>query len=263
MRRGGKVLVLLGIVMGVLTAGGTFLVLSTPQPTAQPIATRSVVIAQQNIPNRTEILPAAVGRAEWPEGYVPTGAYDNTSQVTGKLTLQPIYQGQIILPQMIVDKSRTKDQRSNASYLVPDGKVAVAFPNSVLSGVAGAVQAGDYVDILLTLNPGSIQGSSRAGGGTAGTEGQPVSQIMLQDVLILQLGTWSAAGSSNSSNTGSDMMTLVLDRQDALALKSAREQGTMEMVLRPAGDHNIFTTEPVTIQYLNKRFNFNLTPNSK
>jgi pilus assembly protein CpaB len=263
MRRGGKILVLLGVVLGLLSAAGTFLILSTAQPEVHPIPTRSVIIAQQNIPARVEITPEMIGRADWPESFLPPGAFERTDQVIGKMTTDPIYQGQIVLPQTLVDKTLAKEKRSNASYIIPDGKVAVAFPNSALSAIGGAVQPGDYVDILLTLAPGALQGASRASGGIAGTEGQPVTQMMLQDVLILNMGSWGAAPDTRNQQQNSgvnDLITFVLDRQDALALKSAREQGTIEFALRPAGDHKVPVTEPVTIQYLNKRFNFNLTP---
>lgn len=261
MRRGGSVLVMLGIVLGVLTAGGTFLVLSTAQPQAQQIPTRSVVIAQQNIPARTEISAETVGTAEWPEKYLPTGAYERTDEVVGKFTLEPIYQGQIILPPMIIDK-KGKEVRSNASYLIPPGKIAVAFPITTLSGIAGAIQAGDTVDVFLTLKPPE-QATTRSVTGTVslGTEGMAATQLMLEDVPILQVGMWPTGGTQDKAAAPVNVITLVLDRQDALALKAARELGVIELALRPAGDHTkAKPTEPVTLQYLNKRFNFNLQP---
>ena len=260
MRRGGRVLVLLGIVLGILTAGGTFLVLSTAQPQGQQIPTRSVVIAQQNITDRTEIAPEAIGKADWPEAFLPPGAYENTNQVTGKLAVQAIYQGQIILPQMILDKNQIKETRSNASYLVPEGKIAVAFPLSTLSGVAGALQTGDTVDLLLTLSPSVGVKPITATAPSVGGEGQPVSQMMLQDVLILNMGAWPGSAGTTEKNAPApaNIVTFAVDRQDALALKAAREQGQVELVLRRAGDHKIVNTEPVNLQYLNKRFNFNL-----
>ena len=266
MRRGGRVLVLLGIVLGILTAGGTFLVLSTAQPQGQQIPTRSVVIAQQNITDRTEIAPEAIGKADWPEAFLPPGAYENTNQVTGKLAVQAIYQGQIILPQMILDKNQIKETRSNASYLVPEGKIAVAFPLSTLSGVAGALQTGDTVDLLLTLSPSVGVKPITATAPSVGGEGQPVSQMMLQDVLILNMGAWPGSAGTTEKNAPApaNIVTFAVDRQDALALKAAREQGQVELVLRRAGDHKIVNTEPVNLQYLNKRFNFNLIlPNVK
>lgn len=265
MRRGGRILILLGIVLGILTAGGTFITLTnTTSGQNQQVPTRQVVIAQQNIGERSEIPPEAVGKADWPEAFIPAGAFSTTDQVSGKLAVQPIYQGQIILPQMLIDKSTVKETRSNASFVVPDGKVAVAFPLNTLSGVAGALQNGDTVDILLTLTPstGTKPITTTNPAQSPGGEGQPVSQLMLQDVLILNIGNWPTAAATqdnrNNNPAPNTIVTFALDRQDSLALKSAREQGEVELVLRRAGDHGKVTTEPVNLQYLNKRFNFNL-----
>ncbi len=268
MRRGGRILILLGIVLGIITAAGTFYSLNNVQTTTQQIPTRSIVIAQQNIGDRTEIPPEAVGKADWPEAFIPAGAYTSPEQLIGKLALQPIYQGQIILPQMVVDKNQVKETRSNASFVVPDGKVAVAFPLSSLSGVAGAIQNGDTVDILLTLTPaaGTKPITATTAAQSPGGEGQAVSQLMLQDVLILNIGSWPSGApttdqrqQNQAAAANASIVTFALNRQDALALKSAREQGEIELVLRRAGDHAPVSTEPVNLQYLNKRFNFNLT----
>jgi Flp pilus assembly protein CpaB len=137
--------------------------------------------------------------------------------------------------------------------------VAFSFPT-----IANAVQPGDTVDLMLTLNPVGIQGPAGTRPAatttitTTGTEGQPVTQLMLQDVLILQIGSWGAAASGNQQQAPGGEITFAVDRQDALALKSATEQGSIQLLLRRAGDHKPVTTEPVTLQYLNKRFNFNL-----
>ena len=263
MRRGGRVLILLGIVLGLITAGGTFLALVSTQPQTQQIPTKPVVIALQNIPNRTEINPQALGIQQWPEP-VPAGSSEKIEDVAGKLATVPIYQGQIILTPMYIDKAKVKESRSNASFVIPEGKVAVAFSVSPVTGVANALQPGDTVDMLLTLSPSSLPTQTvTTRTATTGTEGQPVTQLMLQDVLILQVGNWGApapSGQQQSSAPAGDILTLVLDRQDALTLKSATEQGSIQLALRAAGDHKLVTTEPVTLQYLNKRFNFNLLP---
>lgn len=268
MRRGGAILILLGIILGLVTAVGTFITLTAAQPQAQ-VQTRPIVIALQNIPDRTEIRPEALGLQPWPESSIPTGAFERVDDVVGRLALEPIYQGQILLSPMIIDKSKAKETRSNASFLIPEGKVAVAFSISPVEGVAGALQAGDTFDILLTLNPSALSTTvtrtttTAATAPTTGTEGQAVTQLMLQDVLILQVGNWVAATDQSGQQGGgapAGMLTVVLDRQDALALKSAIEQGSFQLALRPVGDHNPITTEPVTLQYLNRRFNFNLTP---
>jgi pilus assembly protein CpaB len=255
MRRGGRVLVLLGILLGVVTAGGVYFVLLNAQPATPQIQTVSVVIAQQNIADMAEIPPESLGKADWPEPYVPPGAFKSTADVAGKVAMMPIYQGQIILPQMLLDKTKVKETRSNASFVIPEGKIAVAYNLTPLSTVAGAIQTGDMVDLIMTLSPGS-----KVMTGTTAiviNEGA-VTQFMLQDVMILNLGNWPGPAGADKSQAppAASMLTFALTPQDALALKAAREQGSIDLVLRRAGDHQQFRTEPVTLAYLIKRFNF-------
>ncbi len=258
MRGGGRILVLLGLVLGIITAGGTFVVMNGVVGTTEKQPTKMVVVALQNIPSRSEIPAEAVVLREWPEASLPqTGTIENVDKVIGKLALVPIYPGQLILDPMTIDKKDAEKNRSDASFLVPEGKIAIAFPISDLSGVAGALQSGDVVDILLTLNPGNLPPARVAT--NTGAEGLPATQLMLQNVSILQIGAWSV---KDKNQPPSAIVTFILSRQDALALKSGREQGIIELALRPASKDKDteFKTEAVTLQYLNRRFNFNLAP---
>ena len=54
-------------------------------------------------------------------------------------------------------------------------------------------------------------------------------------------------------------MTVLVDQQDALVLKFARESGaSIDFALRGKLDHDIISTEPVTLDYMIRRFN--ITP---
>lgn len=269
MRRGGKILVVLGLLLGLITAAVTFMMLANiPEPTT-PIATRSVVVALQNIGGRSEIITGMVGTAQYPAEAVPSGVYESTLDVVGKVALLPIYPGQLVMPQMVAAKPPQviTPTGSIASFVIPEGKVAMAFQVSDITGVAGAVQPGDTVDILLTLQSSQLPASptptpARPGtqAATTGMEGLPATQLLLQDVLVLHVGAWAVAQASNAPP--SSILTFVLDRQDALTLKGAQEQGKIDLVLRRAGDRRVYDTEPVTLQYLNRRFKFNLVPGS-
>lgn len=263
MRRGGRLLVFLGILLGVMTAGATFLYLYALPSNPAPVQTRPVVIALQNIPARTQIPAGAIGTRDYPLDFITPGSFEKPDGVIGKFALQPIYQGQAIVAQMFLDTTAggTSGTHSNAAFLVADGKVAVAFPLTALSSVANAIQDGDTVDILLTLTPVQANPSGvRPTTTSTGTEGQPATQLMLQDVQILHVGNWTPEGAAADKSAAS-FVTIVLERQDALALKAAREQGTIEFALRHAGDHKpAATTEPVNLEYLNRRFNFRLVP---
>jgi len=273
MRRGGRILVLLGIILGVLTAGLVFVFLGTNTGNPPPPPQRSVVIALQNIPARSVISIDALTSVQYPEGIIPQGAFASPQDVAGKLAIDNIFQGETILPPMIIDRSKisgTDPIRSPAAYIIPENKVAMAFQITPLSGVAGAIQAGDYVDMLLTLKPPTnitqTTGTRVNPTNVTGTEGEDVTQLFLQDVQVLNVGTWTSGLPQNQQQQqqqNANILTFALERLDAAALKSGRELGQIDLILRRAGDHKQIvptSLEPVTREYLNRRFNFKLLP---
>jgi pilus assembly protein CpaB len=272
MRRSGRILIVLGVILGLVTALGAFVFLSQQNlnPVEQ-IASRPVVVALQNITERGEILGESVGVVNWPSDSAPPNSFLRAQDVVGKIAIQPIYQGQLIVPQMILAKPPPviSATGSIASFLLPEGKVAMAFQVGEVSGVANAIQPGDTVDVLLTLSP-NLPLTTTVSSTTArtttptatGTEGLAVTQIMLQDVLVIHIGTWASPSQGNAPAASGGLFTLSIDRQDALALKAARENGQIDLVLRRVGDHKTYDLEPVNLQYLNKRFKFSLLPGS-
>ncbi len=273
MRRGGRILVLLGIILGVMTAGLVFVFLGTNTGNPPPPPTRGVVIALQNIPARSVISIDSLTTVQYPEGIIPQGAFASPQDVAGKLAIDNIYQGETILAPMIIDRSKvsgTDPIRSPAAYVIPENKVAMAFQITPLSGVAGAIQPGDYVDLLLTLQPPQ-QGLTQTTGTrvspatVTGTEGEAVTQLFLQDVQVLNIGIWTSGlqqtqQQQQQQQQAATILTFALERQDAVTLKSGRELGQIDLILRRAGDHRQTTTEPVTREYINRRFNFKLLP---
>ena len=125
----------------------------------------------------------------------------------------------------------------------------MAFPVSLNTNVAQAIQAGDRVDILATFTAQPVAGTQNAGPPLT------ASQRLLPDVLILQVGPWPVAG--GKTDTSFAVVTFQLKEQDALVLKYSMEQsGTLTLVLRAANDHQLDNLEPVTLEYINKRFGF-------
>ncbi|MGQ9516519.1 MAG: hypothetical protein ACUVT1_04550, partial [Anaerolineae bacterium] len=52
------------------------------------------------------------------------------------------------------------------------------------------------------------------------------------------------------------IITLLVNQQDALVLKFAREAGaSIDFALRSKNDHDLVETEPVTLDYMIRRFN--------
>ncbi len=99
-----------------------------------------------------------------------------------------------------------------------------------------------------------------------------VAQLTVQNLMVLGVGDWitepepepqptpqsgqSSAEATPEGPTLPEIVTLVADPQDALALKFLREAGAIiDLALRSASDtEQTFTTESVTVQYIFARF---------
>jgi Flp pilus assembly protein CpaB len=158
----GRLLIILGIILGLAVLGAVlFLVLQgggatpaeeTPQPQtgpeAQPteIATTEIIVALQPIPRGAEFVQGAIGRRAWPIGNIPPNAIADEAETIGKVAKTEIFQGQVIVRDMLTDIAGGDD----ASFQIPTGRVAIAYPIDSQRSVSYAIRAGDFFDILIT-----------------------------------------------------------------------------------------------------------------
>jgi Flp pilus assembly protein CpaB len=173
MRRGGRTLILIGLLLAVgAVALAIFLGQQKPPPKATPTApppeTTKIVIAVQPIPRGGKIVTDAVGFFDWPASKVPPGALTDSSRAINKFAKIYIPQGMPILPGMLAESAAGTSPGSSASLAIVQGRVGVAFPlrstypdkdnlpydrrdKEVLPrllSVAYAIQPGDRVDVL-------------------------------------------------------------------------------------------------------------------
>lgn len=252
MRGSGRIFVILGILLAIIAGIAVFVVLANAEPQPETVPTTKVVFAIQQIPARSEISPDQIGEFDWPQTVqVPLGAFENPGDVVGKISKNPIYAGQPIINEMLISKDELETTHSNAALILEKGQVGVALGLSLNSSVAEAIQVGDRVDLIVTYATDIEGGSSQ----------YQLTQKTLENVLILQVGPWPRSVGEQSSQSGGtvNIVTLQMAEQDALALQHLSATASeYNLVLRAANDDQLFTTEPVTLEYLNKRFNFNI-----
>ncbi len=249
MNRAGRILFLLGFLIAAASGLVVFLLLTTNQPRTPEVTTVPLVIAFQNIPARTEIIPGHVGVAQWPIALpTPIGAFDHPSDVIGQLANAPIAPGQAIIGRMLINKGEVRENHSNAALILEKGTVAIAMPVTVKSNVAEALQAGDRVDVIANFAaPGSSTASSEA------------TQRLLADVLIMQVGAWPNPTVKSQGAPSATVVTLQLKEQEAMVLSYAMDHASaVTLVLRPSNDHELLPLEPVTFEYINQRYGFKL-----
>lgn len=249
MRRSGRLLILLGLILAVITSVATlFMLRSRPEEVGTPaVPMASVVVAFQNIEAYVPVPADAIGIKQWPADKIPPDAIQDPADAVGKLTRSPIFPGQILLSAMLIDKE-TEETRlglgSDASFIIPAGKVAVAMSVDDISGVAGAIQAGDRVDVMVSMR--LTEDTAR------GTINRPVTQFTLQDVEVLRIGPWGIP--TQQQDQRQRTITFLVDRQQAITLKYLRENALVDLALRAAGDHEQVTTDAVGEDYMIREF---------
>ncbi len=158
----GRLLIILAVILGLAVVGIILFIVSqgiggpqpaedvTDGPVVDPrpteIPTVDVIVALQPLPRGAEFVQGSIGPRAWPRNNVPPGAIALESETIGKVAKVQIFQGQPIVRDMLTDSGSGED----ASFQIPPGRVAVAYPIDQQSSVAYAIQPGDFVDILTT-----------------------------------------------------------------------------------------------------------------
>ena len=287
MRR-GRILILLGLILAIGTAAAIFVLLqgATQPTTPTDVEREEVVVASQPIPE-DELVDGRLEIRAVPVEVIPEGAVVDLEQTTGMLAAGPIPQGTVIHRDMLISPEDLA-REGELGKLIEEGFEAVAFPINELSSVSYGVQPGDNIDILMTfvffdqdadtqirepLCPPECGGTGDDEKGALSTQQNPrlASQLTLQDVLVLGVGRWSF-GQPSPEDEGVERgepapveppsyITLMLSPQDALVLKLAREHGaTIDLAVRAQDDHQVFTTQQVTLDYIMARFGVSLPP---
>jgi pilus assembly protein CpaB len=161
MRRGGRLILLLGIVIAV--AGALFLyVVLTRQPVGPPITTipptespkKKVVVARIDIPNNSVLTDTEtfLQTADIPEADFnakPGQYFTSFGELQGKVTLRPISATEPILKGDVIDAGLSLQIPPAA----PNEARRKAFPLMVnnLSGVADQIKPGDVVDVIASF----------------------------------------------------------------------------------------------------------------
>ena len=129
------------LVVGVVLAAGNS---SGRQVTA--------VVALRDIQPRELITADSVTVGLVPAASLPPYSIVRMADLVGDAALVTIYKGQV-LSQNLVAASPDQIDQGTTSYLpIPQGFVAMTIPTSELQGVAGYVSAGDYINLIASVN---------------------------------------------------------------------------------------------------------------
>jgi pilus assembly protein CpaB len=135
--------------------------------------TKTVIVAAKPLQYGTALTPAMMVEVQWPAASVPAGAFSSREALLGpggqRTVLAAIAKSEPILASKITGPG----QRGSLSAVIEEGMKAVTIRVDDVLGVAGFVQPGDRVDVLLTRNER-----------VATASGKPATGLAYSDVLI-------------------------------------------------------------------------------
>ena len=242
--RSGRGLLPLAVVSGLVAAILVFVALVRSGDDGRPGSgasgsTLRVVIAEQDIPARTEIGPAMVSVVDVPGSLAVNGALDSVEPLIGETTRYPIAAGQQITLAGVGPQSK----EDGLAWVVPEGLRALSVEVDEIRGVGGLLLPGDRVDVIAVLTADAA-GVDRAVTALQDIEVLAVAQKTQEPLPLTEGDNAAEPGPSGSGQQPADAepqpdartVTLALTPAQAQELALIQEKGKIWLSLRPFGE---------------------------
>jgi pilus assembly protein CpaB len=172
-----------------------------------------LVVAADEIPVGAKIDEHNVRMVRFPQSTVPPGAFSKRASVIGRGVILPISRGEFVLP----GKLAAENAGAGLPSLIPTGMRAVSVRVNDVVAVAGFVQPGTRVDVLLTGNPGS--------------NGERQTTTVLENVAVIAVGNRLERTSTGEALVA-PVITLLVSPDDGQKLALAGQEGRIQLALR-------------------------------
>lgn len=183
-------------------------------PTAPAMAT--IVVAKREIPAGFLLTADQVEVRKVPQGAKAEGALSGLAEMDGRYSRDRLLAGEQVVAGRLLDRG----QAFSLPVTIPIGKRALTVACNEVTGVAGFVKPGDYVDVLGTFD--------------AETMGQPVTLTVLQGLQVLAISQEMKKVESEAAKLYTSA-TLAVTLEQAQKLTLAEEKGRLRLLLRPPG----------------------------
>lgn len=172
-----------------------------------------VVVAAGDILVGAKLEERDVRLARFPQANLPSGVFTRKVQVVGRGVVLPISRGEFILP----TKLAAENAGAGLPSLIPPGMRAVSVRVNDVVSVAGFVQPGTRVDVLLTGNPGA--------------NGERQTTTVLENVAVVAVGKSLERNATGDSQVA-PVITLLVSPDDGQRLALAGQEGRIQLSLR-------------------------------
>lgn len=214
------------IVLGLIVSSIVYRALTRTvvQSTAPAVPHVDVVVAAARLPLGWRLQPTQLRVIQWPGTSPLPGSFSRIEDCAGRALIAPTVENEPILE----GKLAPREGGAGLPARIPEGMRAVSVPVNDVVSVAGFVQPGTMVDVLVT-------GGSASGSNT---------RTILENVRVLAAGQRIEQDSDGQPQTSS-VVTLLVSPEDAGKLTMASTEGRIQLALRNVIDQGKVEPPPV------------------
>lgn len=224
MRGKSMILIIIALGCGLVASIGISQIMDQGKtPQGPQVATEKIFVTLVDVDINETITPQMVKLEEWPKDRVPEGAITDLAEIEGLAPSQRLYPGEPVLRAKLIDPNSV----AGVSRTIPKGFRVMAVKVSMDTVVAGLIQPGDRVDVLVYL---------RKSGGIDVTG----TLTILKNVRVFAVDSRTgrdldAEGNSVAVKT---ISVLVMPKQVEKLLLASR-LGQISLSLRPPDDESV------------------------
>ena len=196
-------------------------------------ALQDVVVTTQDILVNTALDERVIQVVKVPRKYVQPGAIAQTSEVVGRVAAVPLPKGSQVSGTALLEGGR-----ESLAFNIPRGMRALTVAINDITGVAGLLRAGNFIDMVGIFEYGVPTGS--AGGEITYSNERTEAITIAQNVQIIAAGRNFSGqspppggeGGSEADQGGLVNVTLLLSPQQVQEIILAQHLGALTLTLR-------------------------------
>jgi pilus assembly protein CpaB len=189
-----------------------------------------IVLAHDDLSWGTKISAEMVKTAPIAKDYAPAGSFSNPAELEGRVLVTPVKQNEPIMESKLAPRDVTT---GGISAVVHEGMRAIAVAGDKVIGLAGFIQPGNYVDILVTVQDPQ-------------NDKLHYTKTVLENIRVLATGTL-VDNKDSTKPAPVDVFTVEVTPEEAELLSLAAVQGKLHFALRNVTDKNTVLTLGSTV----------------
>jgi len=200
-----------------------------PQKPAPEKETVMIVAAGIDLPWGTKINKEQLKLVPYLKETLPPGYFSDLTQLDGRVAILPIKTNEPVLETKLAPASITA---GGIAAVVKTGKRALAVKGDKVIGLAGLINSGNVVDVLVSIEDPRDK--------------KKITKLVLENILVLATGA-QVEKNEKGEPSPVDVFTLEVSPEEGEKLALASNEGKLQLALRNSMDTEIVLTDGATI----------------